>query len=128
MPRPKKKTDLEIQAGLEPQELAVKNNRKGKDYTALTTRLASERLRRLKQQNSKLSLDLRKMRGQIGDLDKIRREVLAANAVVKTGLLALPFRLSTRLAALTDPREIHAELERELIGVLNDLAFSGEEK
>src|SRR4030095_4355455 len=92
MPRPKKKTDLEFQAGLEPQELPVKNNRKGKDYTALTTRLASERLRRLKQQNSKLSIDLRKMRGEVGDLDKIRREVLAANAIVKQQVLAVPIR------------------------------------
>jgi hypothetical protein len=125
MPRPKKKTDLEIQAGLEPQELSVKNNRKGKDYTALTTRLASERLKRLRHQNSKLNLELRRIRGEVGDLDKIRREVLAANAVVKQQVLAVPVR-EAPILGLT--REQTAALLQALTVCLNDLAFQGEEK
>jgi hypothetical protein len=96
-----------------------------KEVKATTTQIASERLKRLRHQNAKLLLDIRKIKGQVGDLDKIRREVLAANAIVKQQVLAVPVREAPMLG-LT--REQTAALLQALTVCLNDLAFQREEK
>ncbi len=136
MPRPKKKTELETAAAISlevaqdnAEELPAedpKDPKKGKEYKSLTTRLASERLRRLKHQNSKLSLELKKLRGQVGDIDKFKREVLAANQVVKQQILAVGPRLAPQLASISDPRELGRLLTEALVEALNDLAYERE--
>jgi hypothetical protein len=94
-----------------------------KEVKATTTQIASERLKRLRHQNSKLALELRKIRGQVGDLDKIRREVLAANSIVRQQILAVPVRDGPALG-LT--REQVTSLTAALVEALNDLAYERE--
>src|SRR5262249_46502075 len=126
MPRPKKKTDLEREAGIDPQAESgpAPDDKKGAEYRAITNKLASERLKRLKHQNTKLSLELRKLRGQVVDGEKMKREVLAANSVVKQQILAVPVRDGPALG-LT--REQIAGLTKALVDCLNDLAYCREE-
>jgi hypothetical protein len=102
------------------------DNKKGKEYSALTTKLAEQRLIRLKHQNSKLKIELRKLRGQVVPLEQLKREVLAANQVVKNQLLALPDRLAMPLIHLTDPRDIRRVLRDGIADALNDLAYETE--
>jgi hypothetical protein len=99
------------------------NDHKGAAYKALTTKLAEQRLIRLRQQNAKLKLELRKLRGQVAPLEDIKRQVLAANQVVKNQLLALPDRLAMPLIYLTDPRDIRRVLREGIVDALNDLAY-----
>lgn len=124
MPRPKIKTDLEIQAGIE----LPKDSKKGAEHQALTNKLATARLKRLNTQNSKLNIELRKLRGQVGDINAHRREVLAANSVVKQQVRALAFRLAPTLAATDDPREVQRILLEAIDECMNDLAYEREDK
>jgi hypothetical protein len=98
-------------------------DKKGAAYKALTTKLAEQRLIRLRQQNAKLKLELRKLRGQVAPVDEIKRQVLAANHVVKNQLLALPDRLAMPLIHLSDPRDIRRVLRDGIVDALNDLAY-----
>lgn len=122
MPRPKTKTDLEREAGLDPVELP-KDNKKGAENRALTNKLATARLKRLNTQNSKLSIELRKLKGQVGDIAQHRREVLQANSTVKQQVLAVPFRISLQVAKCSDPAECARIMEAALVECLSDLAY-----
>jgi len=102
--------------------------KKGAAYTAITLKTAEERLKRLKKQNEKLALELKKAKGDSVSFEKHKREVLAANAVVKQQLLAVPFRLATQLAAIDDPREVSRVLTAALTECLNDLAYERDQE
>jgi predicted nuclease with TOPRIM domain len=102
--------------------------KKGKEFETKNSLLQDERLKRLKLQNKKLDTELRKLRGQVGDIEKHRREVLAANSTVKQQVLAVPFRLSLQLAQTTDPAECARIMGAALVECLNDLAYAREEK
>jgi hypothetical protein len=95
--------------------------RAGKESSLETLR--RHRIVRVKRQNEKLRLDLKKTKGELVPLEKIKHEVLAANAVVKQQLLSLPFRLGSQLAGTSDPRECSKILEVALVQCLNDLAY-----
>src|ERR1043166_1229869 len=69
-----------------------KPRKKGAAFESLSVKTAEERLKRLKKQNEKLSLELKKAKSDLVPLDKPRREVLAANSVVKQQILAVPVR------------------------------------
>jgi len=99
-----------------------------KDRTARGTaaRIGAARLVRLGLQNEKLQNEVRKLKGQVGDIDKFKREVLAANAVVKQQILAVPFRLMEILAGISESREIARVLHETLVEALNDLAYERE--
>ncbi len=93
----------------------------GKESSLETLR--RHRIVRVRRQNEKLALDLKKTKGEMVPLAEIKREVLAANAVVKQQLLAIPFRLATTLATISDPRELGRVLSEALVEALNDLAY-----
>lgn len=96
-------------------------NKDSKEVKATTTKIAKERLRRLRHQNAKLALEVKKLKGQVGDVDKHRREVLSANSVVKQQVLAVPIRVGPQLG-LT--REQVEGIRQALVECLNDLAYS----
>lgn len=132
---PRKKKQPEIEPATEPEalddlELEIeqekKQNKRGSAYVSIATKLAQERLTRLKQQNSKLRLDLKKTKGEVGDIEQLKRSVLAANHTVKQQLLALPSRLAPRLVGLSDKGEIIRLLTAALSEALNDLAYENE--
>jgi hypothetical protein len=82
-----------------------------------------QRLTKYKHQNSKLAIEVTKLKGQVGDVETIKREVLAANATVKQQLLALPYRLNDTLASTNEPREVARLLTQAIVEALNDLAY-----
>jgi hypothetical protein len=85
--------------------------------------LRRHRIVRVRRQNEKLRLDLQKIKGEWVPLEKIQREVLAANAVVKSQFLALGPRLAPALALVSDPQEISRLLGVEVEKICNDLAY-----
>ena len=121
MPRHKIKTDLETQAGIDLPK--APGDKKGAEYHAITTKLASARLKRLKTQNSKLDIELKRLRGQVGDVEKMKREVLVANQVVKQQVLSVAIRVAPALG-LT-PEQV-AGFNAALTDCLNDLAYERE--
>src|SRR5215475_9359340 len=118
MPRHKTKSDLERHAGLVRHDGEQPDPKKGFTYLGLTNQLAEERLKRLKHQNRKLSLDVRKIEGEMVSLAEMKRVVLAANVVVKQQILAVPPRIALPLG-LT--REQVLGMTSALIDALNDL-------
>src|SRR5438309_1873513 len=98
-------------------------NKDSKEVKATTTKIAEARLTRLRHQNAKLGLEVRRLKGQVGDVEKHRREVLAANSTVKQQILAVPVRDGPALG-LT--REQIAGLTQALTECLNDLAYERE--
>ncbi len=95
----------------------------GEIYSATTTKLAQERLKRLKHQNKKLVLEISEKTGRVVSADDLKREVLAANATVKQQLLAIPYRECDRLASETNPAEVARILTAVITEALNDLAY-----
>lgn len=97
-----------------------KPRKKGAAFDAITTRTAEERLKRLKKQNEKLTLELKKTKGDSVSFEKHKREVLAANSTVKQQILAVPVRDGPTLG-LT--KEQILGLTESLKQALNDLAY-----
>ena len=89
--------------------------------------IAEERLKRLQNQNAKLLIEIQRLRGEVGPIEEFKQEVLRANAVVKTQLLALPYRLSSQMASATDERECTKLMEAAIVQACNDLAFEREQ-
>src|SRR5262249_28150280 len=97
--------------------------KKGAAYTAITLKTAEERLKRLKKQNEKLALELKKAKGDSVSFEKHKREVLGYNSLVKQQIIAVPVRDGPGLG-LT--REQIAGLTKALTEALNDLAYERE--
>ena len=97
-----------------------------KRVKGITEKTAEARLKRVTLQNKKLLIDVKEKTGAVVDLESHRREVLAANAVVRQQALAIPFRLAPTLAAISDPKEIHKVLHAALVECFNDLAYERE--
>jgi hypothetical protein len=87
------------------------------------SRISEARLARLTHQNEKLALELKKLKGQVVDIDQHIANVRRANVVVKTQFLALGPRLASRLASLTDPRDISQLITSEVEKICSDLAY-----
>jgi hypothetical protein len=85
-----------------------------------------QRLAKYRHQNSKLAIEVKKLKGQVVSAEDLKQEVLAANTTVKTQMLALPFQNADKLAAETDPREIQRMLYDAVVQCLNDLAYERE--
>jgi hypothetical protein len=97
-----------------------------KAVKATTTKITEERLKRLRHQNAKLSIEVKRLRGQLAPVEEVKRAVLAANTVVKQRLLALPSKLALQLSLLTNPAEIEALLREQLTDTINELAYEQE--
>jgi hypothetical protein len=93
----------------------------GKESSLETLR--RHRIVRVKRQNEKLRLDLKKTKGELVPLEKITREVIQANTTVKTQFLTLGPRLAPTLAPISDPRDISRLLTTEVEKICNDLAY-----
>ena len=102
-------------------------NKDSKEVKATTTKIAEERLKRLRHQNSKLSLEVRKLKGQLAPIEELKREVLAANQVVKQKLLSLPTRLAPPLAGNSNPAEIEALIREAITDAVNELCYEQSE-
>jgi hypothetical protein len=85
--------------------------------------LRKHRITRVRRQNEKLALELKKAKGELVPVDAMKHEVLAANAVVKSQLLALPRRLADQMAIVSEARECARILETSIVQCLNDLAY-----
>jgi hypothetical protein len=77
------------------------------------------------EQIKKLRFENRRLHGELVPIERIKREVLRANVIVKAQLLALPDRLAPCLMGVTDPRDIRHILRQEIDQALNDLARFG---
>ena len=60
--------------------------------------------------------------------ERVRRDWIKAARVVRDSILQLPSKLSSRLAAASDAREVRILLERALEDALRDLAENGAER
>lgn len=121
--------ELRGQLVLEPEPATgeqTKDDKKGKSFKGVTLKIAEARLLRLRHQNSKLSIELKKLRGAVVPVEHLKRTVLGANLIVRNQLLSLPDRLSLPLVHLTDPREIRLLLRESIVDCLNDLAYERE--
>lgn len=85
--------------------------------------IRKQRLIRLKHQNSKLALEVRKLKAQVVDGEKMKREVLDCNSIVKLQVLSAPIRVGPQLG-LT--QEQIAGLSQAIVEACNDLAFERE--
>ena len=88
--------------------------------------LRRHRITRVKRQNEKLGLELKKTKGELVSREGLVREVLAANAIVRQQFLALPFRLADQMANALDPRECARIMRAAIVSCCNDLAFEKE--
>src|SRR5438128_2698100 len=86
-------------------------------------RISQARLTRLTRQNEKLEIEVQRLKGEVGPIETFKQEVLRANAVVKTQLLALPFRLADQLATATDSHDCSQILQEAITQACNDLAY-----
>ncbi len=91
---------------------------------ALTTQISEERLKRLRNQNSKLLIEVRKLKEELVPVDSLKSVVIKANLTVKANLLGIGPRNATRLAGMQDPGEISQLITFEIQAALNDLAFT----
>lgn len=91
---------------------------------ALTTQISEERLKRLRNQNSKLLIEVRKLKEELVPVDSLKSVVIKANLTVKANLLGIGPRNATRLAGMQDPGEISQLITFEIQTALNDLAFT----
>ena len=89
-------------------------------------RISQARLTRLLRQNEKLGIEVQRLRDEVGPIETFKQAVLKANAVVKTQLLALPYRLADQMATATDSRECRTILQEAITQACNDLAFERE--
>lgn len=67
-------------------------------------------------------LDYRKKSGELLDAEDVRRQAYETAQTVKAALLALPHKLSVRIAGMRDPKEIEAALDEEIRQVLEELS------
>ena|SRR5437879_5545808 len=88
--------------------------------------LRKHRIVRVRKQNEKLALELKKTKGELVPMEPFKAEVIRANTVVKTQFLSLGPRLAPTLASVLDPREISHMLTAEITQICNDLAFGTE--
>jgi hypothetical protein len=88
--------------------------------------LRKHRITRVRRQNEKLALELKKTKGELVPLEPFKAEVIRANTVVKTQFLSLGPRLAPALALVADPREISRLITLEVEQVCNDLAYGTE--
>lgn len=91
---------------------------------ALTTQISEERLKRLKNQNAKLVIEVRKLKQILVPIESLKSAVMKANHTVKTNLLGIGPRNATRLAGMQDPAEISQLITFEIQSALNDLSFA----
>ena len=89
-------------------------------------RISQARLTRLTRQNEKLEIEVQRLRGEVGPIEVIRREVIRANTLVKGQFLSIGPRLAPQLASMADPREISKLLTTEIEQTCNDLAHGTE--
>src|SRR5690242_7471458 len=80
--------------------------------------LRKHRITRVRRQNEKLAIELRKAKGELVPREGLVREVLACNATVKQQVLSVPIRIGPE-SGLT--HEQVKALSRALVECLNDL-------
>jgi hypothetical protein len=85
--------------------------------------LRKHRITRVRRQNEKLALELRKAKGELVPREGLVREVLACNAVVKQQILSAPIRVGPGLGLTGEQIK---GLSQELVNICNDLAFDRE--
>jgi hypothetical protein len=85
--------------------------------------IRKQRLMKLKHQNSKLKIEVRRLKGEVAPVEQIKGQVIQANLVVKTQLLALPVRLADQMAHTTEPSACAKILQEAIIEALNNLAY-----
>lgn len=95
---------------------AVSGGHQSKAEKAVSLRLSEERLRWQRIKNEKAEMELKAKQGSMVYLDDIKREVLAANNIVKQQVLAVIERANL-------PRDVRLALRREMITVLKELAY-----
>jgi hypothetical protein len=72
-------------------------------------------------------MELKKELGQLVEVAEVRASGFKIGRQIRDGMLNIPDRLSTLLAAETDPKQIHAMLVTEIRQVLEVLADAGRE-
>jgi hypothetical protein len=97
-----------------------------KKVKSLTTKTAEARLAKMRLQVDRLRMENKRLKGEVGPIDKFRREVVQCNVTVKTQFAALGPRLAPQLATMADPREIAKLLTDEVTSICNDLAYERE--
>lgn len=106
--------------GTTASESSAKSRTAAKKDPSTLDLYRKERVTKIRLQNKKLKVEVEKLVGQAGDLEKMRREVLAANATVKRQVLSIPAKEATRLGL---SREQIEGLTQALTQALNDLAY-----
>lgn len=96
--------------------------RVSKAVKALTTSTSEERLKRLVKQNEKLDLEIGKTKGELVELEQVRRYVFQCNSIVRTRFLSLPDKLAPRLVGLPIAKAAQ-ELREAITSCLNELAY-----
>ena len=94
-----------------------------KHNRGVTTKITEARLKRLRLQNSKLMLELKRLKGEVVPAEDLKRKVLTANEIVKQRLLALPSKYALQIAGLTSPGEIEVLLRDGITEAINELAY-----
>jgi len=93
------------------------------EKTLLIDQIRQQRLVRLKHQNSKLAVEVKRLHAATVDAEEMKRHVLACNSIVKLQLLSLPQRVGLELG-LT-PEQV-ASLKQSVQECCNELAYERE--
>jgi hypothetical protein len=89
--------------------------------------LRKHRIIRVRRQNEALELSLKRTKGELVNADELKQEVIRCNQVVRTQLLALPYRLAAELVLLTEVQEVQRVLYTAIVACCNDLAYAREQ-
>src|SRR5262249_9011027 len=91
-----------------------------KKVKSLTTKTAEARLAKMRLQVDRLRMDNKRLRGEVGPIDKLRQEVIGCNTTAKLQILSAPIRIGPELELTLKQIE---GIKQELMSVCNDLAF-----
>jgi predicted transcriptional regulator len=105
---------------------ALDAGRNGDHAASTLEKIRVERLAKLRHQNAKLSIELKRLQAKVVDFESLKADVLRANAVVKNELFAMAFRMAGPLAATDTPQDVRALLTAEVTRVCNSLAYERE--
>lgn len=113
-------------AGRQAQKSAVADD--GDLFVQTSTkdakRYAAARAEKMEYEARKAKLDDEVARGQLVPVDELRAVVFEVNRLVRDKILNIPDRVSTMVAAETNPQRVHALLLSELKMALNDISRS----
>lgn len=93
------------------------------DGTKLSDR---EKLLKWKAEQAKVKalrdeMELQRKRGELIDIESVKKQGAQLGSILMGALAALPYRLSQQFAVMSDPHDIHAALENEVNRLIEEI-------